>query len=122
MNITLNGANAPIVLRVEKNSELTFEELDGNFQNLALKTMENDDAVDALTKVVDTKATTDAVNAIDKKVDTKASTDSVTAVEKKVTTLTEVVDKKSSTDAVTAVDSKVDALRKELVDAGVLKS
>lgn len=43
--IVLNGSTTDIVLRSEKEAELTFAELDGNFANLAAKANEIDDSI-----------------------------------------------------------------------------
>lgn len=120
MIITVNGVDMQVVLRTEKNAELTFTELDGNFTNLALKAIENADSIGTLEDELALKATVEALTALETLVNTLATQESVTAVNDALTALTGVVDLKATIESVTAVDTKVDALRQELVDAGVL--
>jgi DNA repair ATPase RecN len=134
MNITVDGIATPITLRIEKNAELTFSELDNNFASLANKTMENDadiTAIEARATALETKdvqvneqlalkATITALKALETLVATLSTQASVTEVNDALTALTDVVNLKATIESVTAVDAKVDALREELVTAGVL--
>lgn len=109
MNITLNGVDAPIVLRTEKNAELTFVELDGNFQNLALKTMENDEDIRAVeAKLADTSRI-EAVEA-----DLQSAKDDTESVRG------EIPDLATLTERITGLETLLDGTNLVVDDGGIV--